>query len=36
MFENVLDVKPPPWREPYVTEGVFNRVEVKPFRQVFP
>jgi uncharacterized protein YciI len=23
-------------RDPYVTEGVFNRVEVKPFMQVFP
>jgi uncharacterized protein YciI len=23
-------------RDPYVTEGVFNRVEVKPFAQVFP
>ena len=23
-------------RDPYVTEGVFNRVEVKPFEQVFP
>ena len=23
-------------RDPYVTEGVFNRVEVKPFQQVFP
>lgn len=23
-------------RDPYVTEGVFNRVEVKPFRQVLP
>ena len=23
-------------RDPYVTGGVFNRVEVKPFRQVFP
>jgi uncharacterized protein YciI len=23
-------------RDPYVTEGIFNRVEVKPFHQVFP
>ncbi len=23
-------------RDPYVVEGVFNRVEVKPFAQVFP
>jgi uncharacterized protein YciI len=23
-------------RDPYVTNGVFNRVEVKPFMQVFP
>jgi len=23
-------------RDPYVTEGVFNRVDVKPFLQVFP
>ncbi len=23
-------------RDPYVTNGVFNRVEVKPFIQVFP
>jgi len=23
-------------RDPYVTEGIFNRVEVKPFAQVFP
>jgi uncharacterized protein YciI len=23
-------------RDPYVTEGVFNRVEVKPFTQVLP
>lgn len=23
-------------RDPYVTEGVFDRVEVKPFAQVFP
>jgi len=23
-------------RDPYVTEGVFNHVEVKPFLQVFP
>jgi uncharacterized protein len=23
-------------RDPYVTEGVFNHVEVKPFRQVLP
>ena len=23
-------------RDPYVTEGVFNHVEVKPFQQVFP
>ncbi|MDO8434819.1 MAG: YciI family protein [Candidatus Binatus sp.] len=23
-------------RDPYFTEGVFERVEVKPFRQVFP
>lgn len=23
-------------RDPYVTEGVFARVEVKPFQQVFP
>ena len=23
-------------RDPYVTEGVFNHVEVKPFAQVFP
>ena len=23
-------------RDPYVTEGIFNRVEVKPFQQVFP
>jgi len=23
-------------RDPYVTEGIFNRVEVKPFMQVFP
>jgi uncharacterized protein YciI len=23
-------------RDPYVTEGVFNRVEVKPFSAVFP
>jgi uncharacterized protein YciI len=23
-------------RDPYVTEGVFGRVEVKPFAQVFP
>jgi len=23
-------------RDPYVTSGVFNRVEVKPFLQVFP
>jgi uncharacterized protein YciI len=22
--------------DPYVTEGVFNRVDVKPFRQVLP
>ncbi len=23
-------------RDPYVTEGIFNRVDVKPFQQVFP
>ncbi len=23
-------------RDPYVTNGIFNRVEVKPFLQVFP
>jgi uncharacterized protein YciI len=23
-------------RDPYVCDGVFNQVEVKPFRQVFP
>jgi len=23
-------------RDPYVTEGIFNRVEVKPFEQVLP
>jgi uncharacterized protein YciI len=23
-------------RDPYVVHGVFNRVEVKPFKQVFP
>jgi uncharacterized protein YciI len=23
-------------RDPYVTEGIFNDVEVKPFQQVFP
>jgi len=23
-------------RDPYVTEGIFNRVDVKPFTQVFP
>jgi uncharacterized protein YciI len=23
-------------RDPYVTEGIFNHVEVKPFTQVFP
>jgi uncharacterized protein YciI len=23
-------------RDPYVTEGVFNRVDVKPFQQVLP
>jgi uncharacterized protein YciI len=23
-------------RDPYVTEGIFNCVEVKPFRQVLP
>ncbi len=23
-------------RDPYVQQGVFNRVEVKPFKQVFP
>jgi len=23
-------------RDPYVINGVFNRVEVKPFKQVFP
>lgn len=23
-------------RDPYTTEGVFERVEVKPFRKVFP
>jgi uncharacterized protein YciI len=23
-------------RDPYVTEGVFNQVEVKPFQVVFP
>lgn len=23
-------------KDPYVTEGVFGRVEVKPFTQVFP
>ena len=23
-------------RDPYVVNGVFNRVEVKPFMQVFP
>jgi uncharacterized protein YciI len=23
-------------RDPYVTEGVFNRVDVKPFTAVFP
>jgi uncharacterized protein len=23
-------------RDPYVTSGVFARIEVKPFRQVFP
>jgi uncharacterized protein YciI len=23
-------------RDPYVTNGVFNRVDVKPFMQVFP
>src|SRR5439155_760144 len=23
-------------RDPYVTEGIFNRVEVKPFKQVLP
>ena len=23
-------------RDPYVTEGIFNCVEVKPFQQVFP
>jgi len=23
-------------RDPYVTEGIFNRLEVKPFQQVLP
>ena len=23
-------------RDPYVREGIFNQVEVKPFKQVFP
>ena len=23
-------------KDPYVTEGIFNHVEVKPFQQVFP
>jgi uncharacterized protein YciI len=23
-------------RDPYVTEGIFNRIEVKPFKQVLP
>ena len=23
-------------RDPYVTEGIFNHVEVKPFQQVLP
>jgi len=23
-------------RDPYVTEGIFNQVEVKPFEQVLP
>jgi len=23
-------------RDPYVTEGIFNRVDVKPFEQVLP
>ena len=28
--------RPSPDADPYVTEGVFNHVEVKPFMQVFP
>ena len=29
----ILFVRP---RDPYVTEGIFNRLEVKPFQQVLP
>ena len=34
--ESTADVWALVARDPYVTEGIFNRVEVKPFMQVFP
>jgi uncharacterized protein YciI len=34
--ESLADVWALVARDPYVTEGVFNRVDVKPFAQVFP
>ena len=34
--DSLAEVWAPVARDPYVTEGVFNRVEVKPFQQVLP
>jgi uncharacterized protein YciI len=34
--ESLADVWALVARDPYVTGGVFNHVDVKPFRQVFP
>lgn len=34
--ESLADVWSIVARDPYVTEGIFNRVDVKPFQQVFP
>jgi uncharacterized protein YciI len=35
-FENEAAAKAFVLSDPYVTQGVFDRVEIKPFRQVVP
>ncbi|HUY27858.1 MAG TPA: YciI family protein [Candidatus Binataceae bacterium] len=35
-LESEADAKALANRDPYLTGGVFSRVEVKPFKQVFP
>ena len=34
--ESLADVWAIVAKDPYVTEGIFNRVDVKPFKQVLP